>query len=243
MIGAARCRGERKARYGCAGRWSSPDTGTIQRRPPRASSPGFGDQAISDRIDGDGYVRVLDRKKDMINRGGLKIYSVEVENALLSHAGVLEAAVIATALSGPRRTSARDRVPQGRWCNDERGPVSALRRAARRLQGARDLQLPKRAVAAQRQRQDHEARTEGCRLTAALIGRSAPGESPKPSQPNAWATVSRKCCLRPLRFEASDVRGPEVDQALRGHSGISREHGPPARPSGPSPPRHHLRAG
>jgi acyl-CoA synthetase (AMP-forming)/AMP-acid ligase II len=47
-------------------------------------------------IDGDGYVRVLDRKKDMINRGGLKIYSVEVENALLSHAGVLEAAVIAT---------------------------------------------------------------------------------------------------------------------------------------------------
>jgi long-chain acyl-CoA synthetase len=46
-------------------------------------------------LDADGYLRVLDRKKDMINRGGLKIYSVEVENALLSHAGVLEAAVVA----------------------------------------------------------------------------------------------------------------------------------------------------
>ena len=32
----------------------------------------------------DGYVRVFDRKKDMINRGGYKIYSVEVENALMS---------------------------------------------------------------------------------------------------------------------------------------------------------------
>jgi long-chain acyl-CoA synthetase len=46
-------------------------------------------------IDGEGYVRVLDRKKDMINRGGYKIYSVEVENALMSHSDVVEAAVIA----------------------------------------------------------------------------------------------------------------------------------------------------
>ena len=46
-------------------------------------------------IDGEGYVRVLDRKKDMINRGGYKIYSVEVENALMAHSDVVEAAVIA----------------------------------------------------------------------------------------------------------------------------------------------------
>ncbi len=44
--------------------------------------------------DAQGYVRVLDRKKDMINRGGYKIYSVEVENALMSHPAVVEAAVI-----------------------------------------------------------------------------------------------------------------------------------------------------
>jgi long-chain acyl-CoA synthetase len=46
-------------------------------------------------IDGEGYVRVLDRKKDMINRGGYKIYSIEVENALMAHPDVVEAAVIA----------------------------------------------------------------------------------------------------------------------------------------------------
>jgi O-succinylbenzoic acid--CoA ligase len=40
-------------------------------------------------------VRVFDRKKDMINRGGYKIYSVEVENALMSFPGEIEAAVVA----------------------------------------------------------------------------------------------------------------------------------------------------
>jgi long-chain acyl-CoA synthetase len=37
---------------------------------------------------------VLDRKKDMINRGGFKIYSVEVESALAEHPAVLESAVL-----------------------------------------------------------------------------------------------------------------------------------------------------
>lgn len=46
-------------------------------------------------IDAGGYVHVGDRKKDMINRGGYKIFSVEVENVLMSWPGVLEAAVIA----------------------------------------------------------------------------------------------------------------------------------------------------
>jgi acyl-CoA synthetase (AMP-forming)/AMP-acid ligase II len=45
--------------------------------------------------DAEGYVRVFDRKKDMINRGGYKIYSVEVENALMSYPGVVEAAAVA----------------------------------------------------------------------------------------------------------------------------------------------------
>jgi acyl-CoA synthetase (AMP-forming)/AMP-acid ligase II len=46
-------------------------------------------------IDAEGYVRVLDRGKDMINRGGYKIYSIEVENVLMGHPEVVEAAVIA----------------------------------------------------------------------------------------------------------------------------------------------------
>jgi O-succinylbenzoic acid--CoA ligase len=45
-------------------------------------------------IDADGYVRVFDRKKDMINRGGYKIWSVEVENTLVGFPGVVEAAAV-----------------------------------------------------------------------------------------------------------------------------------------------------
>lgn len=45
--------------------------------------------------DADGYIRVFDRKKDKINRGGYKVYSIEVENALMSFPGVIEAAVTA----------------------------------------------------------------------------------------------------------------------------------------------------
>jgi O-succinylbenzoic acid--CoA ligase len=45
-------------------------------------------------IDAQGYVRVFDRKKDMLNRGGYKVYSVEVENTLMAWPGVVEAAVI-----------------------------------------------------------------------------------------------------------------------------------------------------
>ena len=45
-------------------------------------------------IDEQGLVRIFDRIKDMINRGGYKIYSVEVENTLMALAGVVEAAVV-----------------------------------------------------------------------------------------------------------------------------------------------------
>jgi acyl-CoA synthetase (AMP-forming)/AMP-acid ligase II len=46
-------------------------------------------------IDADNFVRVFDRQKDMINRGGLKIYSAEVESVLASHPAVIESAIIA----------------------------------------------------------------------------------------------------------------------------------------------------
>jgi long-chain acyl-CoA synthetase len=45
-------------------------------------------------IDGQGYVTIKDRLKDMINRGGEKVYCVEVEDTLCAHPGVLEAAVV-----------------------------------------------------------------------------------------------------------------------------------------------------
>jgi long-chain acyl-CoA synthetase len=47
------------------------------------------------RIDADGLLYIVDRKKDMINRGGENVYSIEVENVLAGAPGVGEAAVVA----------------------------------------------------------------------------------------------------------------------------------------------------
>jgi O-succinylbenzoic acid--CoA ligase len=44
--------------------------------------------------DAAGYVRIFYRIKDMLNRGGYKFYSVEVENSLMAWPGVVESAVI-----------------------------------------------------------------------------------------------------------------------------------------------------
>jgi acyl-CoA synthetase (AMP-forming)/AMP-acid ligase II len=49
------------------------------------------------RIDADGRLYIVDRSKDMINRGGENVYSVEVENALAGSPGVGEAAVVGVA--------------------------------------------------------------------------------------------------------------------------------------------------
>ncbi|HEX6228566.1 MAG TPA: long-chain-fatty-acid--CoA ligase [Solirubrobacterales bacterium] len=45
-------------------------------------------------VDEDGYLFLVDRKKDMIIRGGENIYPREIEDALLEHENVKEAAVI-----------------------------------------------------------------------------------------------------------------------------------------------------
>lgn len=49
------------------------------------------------RMDSDGYLWVVDRKKDMIISGGENIYCAEVENVLAGHPGIIEVAVIGRA--------------------------------------------------------------------------------------------------------------------------------------------------
>jgi fatty-acyl-CoA synthase len=50
-----------------------------------------GDMAV---MDAEGYVNIVDRRKDMIVTGGENVYSTEVENALYQHPAVLECAVV-----------------------------------------------------------------------------------------------------------------------------------------------------
>jgi len=46
------------------------------------------------RFDGDGFLYIVDRAKDMVITGGFNVYSVEVEQALMQHADVQDCAVI-----------------------------------------------------------------------------------------------------------------------------------------------------
>ena len=46
------------------------------------------------RLDGDGFLYIVERKKDLIIRGGFNIYPREVEEALYAFPAVAEAAVV-----------------------------------------------------------------------------------------------------------------------------------------------------
>src|SRR5690606_39666990 len=58
------------------GYWENPEADA------REFSGGWWHSGGLGSVDAEGFVRVFDRKKDMINRGGYKIFSVEVENRL-----------------------------------------------------------------------------------------------------------------------------------------------------------------
>ena len=72
-----------------AGYWDEPGkTAEVFRRDGFVLS---GDWA---KIDEEGYLWLLDRKKDMVVRGGQNVYCIEVENKLYLHPKVLRAAVV-----------------------------------------------------------------------------------------------------------------------------------------------------
>ena len=71
------------------GYWNNP-TATAE-----SFTGGFWHSGDLGSIDAENFVRVFDRQKDMINRGGLKIYSAEVESVLAGHPDVVESAIIA----------------------------------------------------------------------------------------------------------------------------------------------------
>ncbi|HZT42289.1 MAG TPA: long-chain fatty acid--CoA ligase [Chthonomonadaceae bacterium] len=66
------------------------------------------------RIDADGYVTIVDRKKDMIITAGLNVYPREVEEVLFAHPAVADAAVIGLpdALRGEEVTAVVVRKPE-----------------------------------------------------------------------------------------------------------------------------------
>ncbi|HEX4436671.1 MAG TPA: long-chain fatty acid--CoA ligase [Solirubrobacteraceae bacterium] len=130
--------------------WDGESTGEIQVRGPWIASQYFRDDDDEKfdegwlrtgdiaAVDEQAYVQITDRSKDVIKSGGEWISSVELENELMSHPNVVEAAVIAkpderwaerplccVVLSGEGAASAEDLVEHLRsrvakwWLPDE----------------------------------------------------------------------------------------------------------------------------
>ena len=57
-------------------------------------------------IDAEGYIQIMDRTKDLVKSGGEWISSVDLENAIMAHPKVMEAAVMACCIPSGR---------SGRW--------------------------------------------------------------------------------------------------------------------------------
>jgi long-chain acyl-CoA synthetase len=71
------------------GYWKMPEETTKSIRPD-----GFFRSGDAGYMDGDGYIYIHDRVKDMIVSGGENIYPAEVENVLMGHPAVADCAVI-----------------------------------------------------------------------------------------------------------------------------------------------------
>ncbi len=88
--------------------WDGESTGEIEVRGPWIAADYFRDGSSAEKfdagwlrtgdiasVDAKGFVQITDRAKDVIKSGGEWISSVELENELMSHPDVVEAAVIA----------------------------------------------------------------------------------------------------------------------------------------------------
>ncbi len=88
--------------------WDGESTGEIEVRGPWIAAGYFRDESSEEKfdsgwlrtgdiaaVDAQGFVQITDRAKDVIKSGGEWISSVELENELMSHPDVVEAAVIA----------------------------------------------------------------------------------------------------------------------------------------------------
>jgi fatty-acyl-CoA synthase len=89
--------------------WDGETLGELEVRGPWVANSYFNTEEGADKftedgwfitgdivtIDPDGYVEIRDRDKDLVKSGGEWISSVDLENALMSHEAVAEAAVIA----------------------------------------------------------------------------------------------------------------------------------------------------
>ena len=92
-------------------------------------------------IDPEGYMKITDRTKDLIKSGGEWISSVDVENALVAHPAVAEAAVIAVPDRQVAGAAAGSGGAEGGMHGDRRGAADVSRAHVRQVAAAGSFRL------------------------------------------------------------------------------------------------------
>ena len=147
------------------------------------------------RFDTEGFLYLVDRKKDLILRGGYNISGVEIENALLKHPDIAEAAAFGMPHPILGETVAAAVVARPGTALSEEIGARPCRDGAGRLQGAA-ARLPDDRVAPQRGRQSAEAGAGddgGRRRITAQAGQVA--YPVRPSRARPWPMPSVTNCL------------------------------------------------
>ena len=215
-------------------------------RPGVIDAAGWLDTSDLGYLDADGYLFLVGRADDVINRGGEKIYPREIEEILLAQPGVRSAAVVGAVddVLGERPV-AYVVTDAAVAAEVEAAAARGLRRAAAPAQAAKRV-LPGRGDAARADGEDLPAAAEGPGDFAAVsstlsdTGPLAPLGEPQPvaAQPVAGTGPdhSRRRAARPpparpfpaahhrLRHDPADHHGV---RGRRAHAGLGRRAGHP----------------
>jgi long-chain acyl-CoA synthetase len=104
------------------GYWQKPDETALVM-----TADGFFKSGDIGRMDARGYIKIVDRKKDMIVVSGFKVYPNEIEDVLANHPGVLESAAVGVPDAGSgeavmvfvvRKDPALTKEALAAWCRE-----------------------------------------------------------------------------------------------------------------------------
>ena len=172
------------------------------KRPKRRCGTAGSTPATSGRIDADGYVSIVDRKKDMIIRGGFNVYPREIEEVMLTHPAVSLVAVIgvpderlgeevkAFVVAEAGRDVTREELIE--WCREQMAAYKYPRvdRVPRRAADRRDRQDPQARAQSLLTHLSAELRAGSDRRAPALVAVERACRRSPPSLPERRSSSS-----------------------------------------------------
>ena len=196
-----------------SGYWQRPDETAKVMTPD-----GFFKSGDIGVMDERGYVKIVDRKKDMIIVSGFKVFPNEIEDVVASHPGVLECAAVGVPDEKSGEAVMLFVVRRDKALTKE-ALAADLRQGADRLQAAQVHRVPRRPAEDQR-RQDPAPRAAGRRAEEGGLTATSTWRSALPRQAFAEGAPMRSAAVR--RRRGRPVRRRLFVQFHHQHPGLAR---------------------